>query len=157
LMTTSYLDAILILAGALSLLITQIAGYIKLAGEAKFLHAKVDEIGAKVDGQFDKARAETEEAVRKLADLRRQVDRGETSIEPEDALETIKTAEAKASKLLEVASLAAAVILKDAKDTAVKLGPAKVKAAALDAVQTAVENEIARAAPPVEVRKLDEH
>ena len=115
------------------------------------------EVDGKIDGQFTRVRAETEEAVRKLDLLKGQVDRGETSIVPETATQVIETARIKAARLLEVAAVAANVILKDAEHTAAQLKPAAVKAAALDAVQIAVQHEIARTESVVEVRKADEH
>lgn len=144
---------LILLAPSLGALILAIAGYVQSLANGKLTR----EVNAKVDGQFTKARAETEEAVRKLDVLRGQVDRGETSIVPETATEVIETARIKAAKLLEVAAVAANLILKDAEATAERLGPAKMKAAALDAIGTAVDNETARAAPIAEVRRRDEH
>jgi hypothetical protein len=149
-----------LLAPSIGALIAAVAAYIRAEANARIARESRDTLAAvnlKVDGQLTKSREDAASAVQELNVLKARLDSGEIADMSEvKARDLIRTAKSDAAKLLEVAVLAAAEMKRRADELESKLGPAHVKAVALDAVHEAVGREIART-PAGETRKADEH
>lgn len=174
-MDASYLGFWMALAGGISMMLVNIAGIIKLWGEAKYgrerfdaidrkqdiLDGKVDAVNVKVDGQLDRARQAADRSAERFNQLLGRVKAGDFAAAGMDAeavrLEVLRDAEEKAAALREAAEIVAEQLRETARDVAARLRPADAKAAALDAVHDAVEHERARTSPVAEVRRIDEH
>lgn len=138
----------IIYATPISTLIMAVAGCIAAIASwitSQANHRAIAEVAVKVDGQLTKSRDDAAAAVKELNVLQGRIDSGEfDNLSEEEKREKIRVAKIDAAKLLEVAVLAASELRRRTAEIEAKLGPEKVKAAALDAVHAAVKHEIER-------------